>query len=58
MASVDPAVITTASGADAWLWIGPDERGRDLEIIGIEIESGDDEPYLLVLHVMPTGLRR
>ena len=58
MATVEPAAVTTTSGADAWLWIGPDERGRDLEIIGIEVESEDGEPYLLVLHVMPTELRR
>lgn len=58
MASVDPAPVTTSSGADAWLYIGPDERGRELEIIALEVRPADAaQPYLLVIHVMPTQLR-
>jgi hypothetical protein len=45
-------------GANAWLWLGPGERGRELEIIAVEIDPGNGDDYLLVIHVMPTGLRR
>jgi hypothetical protein len=31
------------------MWVGADSRGRELEVIGIELEE-----YLLVIHVMPT----
>lgn len=58
MATVDPTAVMTTSGADAWLWVGVDERGREIEIIGIEVNPDEDEPYLLVLHVMPLRFRR
>lgn len=35
------------------LWIGEDDRGVVLEIIGIELPG-----YLLIIHVMPYGYRR
>jgi hypothetical protein len=58
LASTDPTPITTSSGADAWLYVGPDERGRELEIIALEVRPDDAvQPYLLVIHVMPTQLR-
>ncbi len=57
MATAESDAVTTASGAEAWCWIGPDERGRELEVLAIEIEPEDAEPYLLVIHVMPTQLR-
>ena len=53
----EPTRTTTVGGAYAWLWIGADERGRELEIIAVEIDPGDDVPYLLVIHVMPTRFR-
>ncbi len=31
------------------MWVGADSRGRELEVIGVELEE-----YLLVIHVMPT----
>jgi len=34
-------------------WVGFDERGRELEVIAVECPD-----YLLVIHVMPTSLRR
>jgi hypothetical protein len=55
-------VITTtvpervpASGiADARLvWIGADDRGIELEIVALDLEDA-----LVVIHVMPTSLRR
>ena len=53
-----PTAVTTTSGADAWLYVGPDERGRELEIIALEVHPADGgQSYLLVIHVMPTQLR-
>ena len=57
MERAQPTRTTTVGGANAWLWIGADERGRELEIIAVEIEPDDDVPYLLVIHVMPTPFR-
>jgi hypothetical protein len=38
---------------------GPGERGRELEVIAVEIEqAGERDPFLLVIHVMPTSLRK
>jgi hypothetical protein len=56
LATTDPTPVTTSSGAQAWLYIGPDERGRELEIIALEVADAA-QPYLLVIHVMPTQLR-
>jgi hypothetical protein len=58
LATTDPTWVTTSSGANAWLYVGPDERGRELEIIALEVRPADAaQPYLLVIHVMPTQLR-
>ncbi len=58
LATTAPTPVTTSSGAKAWLYVGPDERGRELEIIALEVQSVDAaQPYLLVIHVMPTQLR-
>ena len=55
LATTDPTLVTTNSGSDAWLYVGPDERGRELEIIALEVQPADAAgPYLLVIHVMPT----
>lgn len=35
------------------VWIGEDDRGVALEIIGIEVPE-----YLLIIHVMPVAYRR
>ena len=56
LATTDPTPVTTSSGADAWLYVGPDERGRELEIVALEVADAG-QPYLLVIHVMPTQLR-
>lgn len=56
LATTDPTPVTTGSGADAWLYVGPDERGRELEIVALEVADAG-QPYLLVIHVMPTQLR-
>ena len=57
MATVSPESVTTTGGAGAWGYVGTDERGRELEIIAIEVTPPNGEPYLLVIHVMPTRLR-
>ena len=57
MATVSPASRTTTSGAGAWSYVGTDERGRELEIIAIEVTPPSGEPDLLVIHSMPTRLR-
>ena len=36
------------------LWIGLDERGRELEVIAVP----EDANTVVVKHVMPTALRR
>jgi hypothetical protein len=40
-----------------WFYFGCDERDRGLEIAAVHIDDNDVEPYLLVIHVMPTDLR-
>jgi len=36
MARTAPAVVTTAQGSPAWLWVGVDERGRELEVVVVQ----------------------
>ena len=56
MASTTPVSTMTAQGNLGWWYFGLDERGRELEILAVEV--GESETYLLVVHVMPTTLRR
>jgi hypothetical protein len=59
MASRAPTRTTTDQGDVAWLYVGLDERNRELEIIAVEVERKEDhEAFLLVIHVMPTKLRK
>ena len=59
MGTVIPAGTVTAQGNQAWLYIGTDERGRELEVIAVEIgQQRGQTPYLLVIHAMPTSLRK
>jgi hypothetical protein len=58
MASTTPTAITTNGGGVAWRWIGPDERGRELDVIAVEVQGAKDAtPILLVIHVMPNYQR-
>ncbi len=58
MAHTTPTGTLTTHGAPAWLWVGADDRGRELEVIAVQVHSDrDPEPVLLVIHVMPTHLR-
>ncbi|MEU7912473.1 hypothetical protein [Microbispora bryophytorum] len=38
---------------EQWHWLGVDDRGLELEVIAVLTEK-----YLLVIHAMPTALRR
>jgi len=39
-------------------WVGPDERGRELEIGAVRgAWPDDDEDLWIVIHVFPTALR-
>jgi hypothetical protein len=53
MATVQPTNTTTSSGSQALLWVGPDDRGVELEIVAVVLPE-----LYLVIHVMPTALRR
>ena len=52
VATTEPTPTTTKRGDAGWLYIGVDDRERELEIIAVEIPEG-----LLVIHAMPTALR-
>jgi hypothetical protein len=52
--TVVPQQVPATSVADARLvWIGADDRGVELEIVALDLEHA-----LVVIHVMPTSLRR
>ncbi|MGQ0776814.1 MAG: hypothetical protein ACT4NY_20750 [Pseudonocardiales bacterium] len=53
MNTAEPITTTTKAGNEALLWIGPDDRGVQLEIIAAVVAD-----MYLVVHVMPTALRR
>jgi hypothetical protein len=57
MMRVEPTPTETHGGARALLWIGNDERGRELEITAVEVLQEDGDRYLLVIHVMSTHLK-
>lgn len=52
-----PTVGIRASGEAEFSWVGTDDRGLELEVIGVLVEM-DDEPTMLIIHAMPTALRR
>ena len=52
--STDPVRVPASADLDARLvWIGPDDRGIELEIVALDLEDA-----VIVIHVMPTSLRR
>lgn len=53
MSAVTPTESKTASGNRALLWVGTDDRGVALEIVAAVLPD-----LYLVVHVMPTTLRR
>ncbi|WP_092862157.1 hypothetical protein [Quadrisphaera sp. DSM 44207] len=56
LVTATPTRTTTIQGNAAWSYVGDDERGRELEIVAVEVTQ-DDTTVLLVIHVMPTALR-
>jgi hypothetical protein len=53
MATQEPEEVVTTRGEQGWKYIGPDDRGIELEVIAVELDSD----VLLVIHAMPTALR-
>ena len=52
--SVVPEQVPATATADARLvWIGDDDRGVELEIVALDLPDA-----VVVVHVMPTALRR
>jgi len=52
--SVVPDHVPATATADARLvWIGEDDRGVELEIVALDLDDA-----IVVVHVMPTDLRR
>jgi len=39
-----------------YLWIGTDDRGIELEIIGFQAEENNN--LIIIKHIMPTDFRR
>jgi hypothetical protein len=59
MGTMIPAGTATTQGNQAWIYVGADERGRELAVIAVEIgPQRGQRPYLLVIHAMPTSLRK
>lgn len=52
--AVEPDVVTSEDGerVELW-WFGADDRGVELEIMGVERRD-----YLLVVHAMPLAYRQ
>jgi hypothetical protein len=46
------------SGNTGLRWIGIDDRGDVLEIMGLELTDEQGEQFVLVTHVMPYRYRR
>jgi len=52
--SVAPEHVPATATADARLvWTGEDDRGIELEIVALDLDDA-----IVVVHVMPTALRR
>ena len=54
-----PVVSKRASGETELSWVGLDDRGLELEVIGIpDATDRNGNPVLLIIHAMPTTFRR
>ncbi len=52
--TTEPERVPATEIADARLvWVGLDDRGIELEIVALDLDD-----VIVVLHVMPTSLRR
>lgn len=50
--AAEPTAATTSIVNAALLWVGPDDRGIEMEIVAAVLPG-----MYLVVHVMPTALR-
>ena len=50
--TTEPTAIVTADGSQGLLWVGPDDRGLELEVVAVVLPK-----LYLVIHVMPTSLK-
>lgn len=57
VATNEPTVGVRPSGESEYVWIGEDDRGLELEVIGVIVDV-DRDPTMLIIHAMPTALRR
>lgn len=54
-----PVVSERPTGEAELSWVGSDDRGLELEIIGIpDAADRHGNPVLLIIHAMPTSFRR
>jgi len=54
ISTTDPVRVPATANLDARLvWIGDDDRGIELEIVALDLPDA-----IVVIHVMPTALRR
>jgi len=54
IATTEPVQVAATGSFDARLvWIGPDDRGVELEIVALDLPDA-----IVIIHVMPTALRR
>ncbi len=54
MDTVTPTAVAATEELDARrVWLGPDDRGVELEIVAVVLQA-----QLLVIYMMPTALRR
>lgn len=52
--TIEPVHVPATEALDArLLWVGEDDRGIELEIVALDLPHA-----VVVIHVMPTGLRR
>lgn len=48
---LNDAGVPTEQADGKLFWIGTDNRGRELEVVGVPLP---DEDIVLVIHIMPT----
>lgn len=58
MSTIEGRPITTDRGDQGLLFVGLDDRGLELEIVAAIVTPPEREPFLLIIHVMPTDLRK
>lgn len=58
MSTVEGQPVTTDRADTGLLFVGPDDRGLELEIVAAIVRPPDRDAFLLIIHVMPTDLRK